>query len=214
MDSALYLGNVTIRVDPTWGVSQTPGTTTRRSREAKYTLQYYEYDVSRLNKTSRAALASPYDRCKANRRYTYRIHLIHLIHLTLYTLYTLHYTPHILHYTTYIPYRCNWGVVEHDQYTNDVQYYHRLFDRGTLYKMELFLNFEDWRIGTRGLSWDGFIPPSDKGSTSIPKVTTIHYEHHTHYTRYIHYTHYTHYIHYSNLRKTKRRYQRRTNCPK
>jgi hypothetical protein len=28
--------------------------------------------------------------------------------------------------------RCNWGIVELDQYTNDAIFYQRLFDRGKL----------------------------------------------------------------------------------
>lgn len=30
--------------------------------------------------------------------------------------------------------RCNWGIVELDQYTNDARFYQQLFDRGTEYK--------------------------------------------------------------------------------
>lgn len=129
--SDLYKGNVTIRTDPTWGVSKQYRTV--RPQQAKFTLQYYEQDQSRLNNTGRAALVTAYDRCKANRR-------------------------------------CNWGIVEHNQSTNDARFFQRLFERGTLYKTNLFLDFEDWRMGSRGFSWNGYIPPSYPGSTSIPKA--------------------------------------------
>jgi len=34
--------------------------------------------------------------------------------------------------------RCNWGIVELDQYTNDATFYQRLFDRG---KLSIYLCF-------------------------------------------------------------------------
>jgi len=131
--SKLYDGNVTIRLDPVWGISQTPGTQALRLSEARFTKKHYEYDSTRLNSPKRMSLMTPYDRCKQNRR-------------------------------------CNWGIALMDQYTNDVKYYHQLYDRGFLFKTDLFLDFEDWRFGSRGFNWEGFIPPTAKGQTSIPKA--------------------------------------------
>lgn len=34
----------------------------------------------------------------------------------------------------------------------------------------MFLDFEDWRMGSRGFSWEGNVPPTAKGATSIPKA--------------------------------------------
>ncbi len=62
------------------------------------------------------------------------------------------------------------SVPEHDQNTNDVRFFQRLFDRGTLYETNLFLDFEDWRMGSRGFSWSGYIPPTALGATSVPKA--------------------------------------------
>ena len=135
-DSTLYKGNVTIRVDPIWGVSQYYQE--QRKSQAQFTLQYYEYDKSRLSNPARASEITAYDRCKANRR-------------------------------------CNWGVVKQDQYTNDVRYFHQLFDRGVLYETNTFLDFEDWRMGSRGFSWDGGIPLTAPGATSIPKARAADY---------------------------------------
>ena len=36
--------------------------------------------------------------------------------------------------------------------------------------MNLFLEFEDWRLGTRGFTWNGNIPPTKEGFTSIPQA--------------------------------------------
>eukprot|EP00981_Chlorochromonas_danica_P011120 scaffold3756_cov180-Ochromonas_danica.AAC.12 len=66
--------------------------------------------------------------------------------------------------------RCNWGVVELDQYTNDVRFFHQLFDQGNLYDIELFLDFEDWRMGSRGFSWDANLAPTQEGFTSTPRA--------------------------------------------
>lgn len=41
---------------------------TPRQKAAKFTLKYYEYDPSRLQKPSRLSQITAYDRCKANRR--------------------------------------------------------------------------------------------------------------------------------------------------
>ncbi|KAJ1438841.1 hypothetical protein B484DRAFT_392074 [Ochromonadaceae sp. CCMP2298] len=64
--------------------------------------------------------------------------------------------------------RCNWGIVEHDQASNDARFFLRLFDRGTLFETNMFLDFEDWRMGSRGFSWTGYIPPTALGATSVP----------------------------------------------
>ncbi len=61
-------------------------------------------------------------------------------------------------------------ALELDQYTNDARFFHRLFERGTLYEVQLFLDFEDWRMGSRGFSWYGSLPPHQIGSLSIVKA--------------------------------------------
>jgi hypothetical protein len=134
-DSTLYHGNVTIRVDQQWGISNTEGIL--RKSSALFTYQYYDYNPRHLT-TDRVieqrrppSLVTDYSRCKANRR-------------------------------------CNWGIVDQNQTTNDVRYYQQLFELGELRPVNLFLDFEDWRIGTRGFSWDGDIPPTQSGKTSIP----------------------------------------------
>ncbi len=55
--------------------------------------------------------------------------------------------------------RCNWGIQRLNQSINNVDYYHRLFDRGNLYDINLYLDFEDWRLGSRGFSWKGNLAP-------------------------------------------------------
>jgi hypothetical protein len=60
--------------------------------------------------------------------------------------------------------------LEHNQYTNDARFFQRLYDRGTLYDTNMFLDFEDWRMGSRGFSWTGYIPPTARGMTSIPRA--------------------------------------------
>lgn len=64
--SPLYTGNVTIRVDPIWGVSGTHGMV--RTAASLFTLKYYELDPSRLLNPKRMLLYTSYDRCKANHR--------------------------------------------------------------------------------------------------------------------------------------------------
>lgn len=64
--SKLYAGNVTIRVDPTWGVSG--NLPAKRSRAPLFNRKYYEYDPSRLDSAVRMTQITAYDRCKANRR--------------------------------------------------------------------------------------------------------------------------------------------------
>lgn len=67
LNSELYKGNVTIRVDPLWGVSDKYGIL--RKQEPLFTYKYYKYDPKRLNKTNiMTNLMTSYDRCKANRR--------------------------------------------------------------------------------------------------------------------------------------------------
>ena len=64
--SELYKGNVTIRVDPLWSVSDS--LPTARNAQPLFTYKYYKYDPVRLNNSKIMTLMSPYDRCKANRR--------------------------------------------------------------------------------------------------------------------------------------------------
>ena len=66
LDSELYKGNVTIRVDPLWSVSNT--LPSLRVKEPLFTFKYYKYDPKRLNTTNIMTLMTGYDRCKANRR--------------------------------------------------------------------------------------------------------------------------------------------------
>ena len=127
--SDLYDGNVTIRVNPQWGVAgRYPK---KRTQEARFSKKWYDFDVSRLSDPRRKVFVSPYIRCQQN-------------------------------------HRCNWGQYQLDQYTNDVKYFQRLFDRGNMYGTNLFLDFQDWRLGSRGFSWKGQIPPTAKGRTTIP----------------------------------------------
>lgn len=133
-ESRLYAGNVTIRVDPLWGVSNN-GPVLRKNA-ALFTYKYYEYDPRHLTTDKVDEMRRPpplftaYDRCKANRR-------------------------------------CNWGEKTQDQSTNDVIYHQRVFERGEVKNISVFLDFEDWRMGTRGFSWDGNIPPTKEGASSI-----------------------------------------------
>jgi len=59
-NSRLYDGNVTIRVDPTWGVSGMGGVT--RKNAARFTLKYYDYEPERLTNKKIASIFTPYDR--------------------------------------------------------------------------------------------------------------------------------------------------------
>lgn len=128
-NSTLYDGNVTIRVDSLWGVSDRAAT--KRIGESRFGKKYYDHDSTRLDDPVRYSLVTPYERCKQN-------------------------------------HRCNWGVFQLDQNTNDVKYFQRLFERGNMYGINLFLDFEDWRLGSRGFNWEGNIPPTKKGETSMP----------------------------------------------
>jgi hypothetical protein len=65
--SALYDGNVTIRVDSIWGVDGNFGVPRRSS--ARFSRKHYDYDPRRLsNAPVMKTFVSAYDRCKANRR--------------------------------------------------------------------------------------------------------------------------------------------------
>ena len=92
-NSTLYDGNVTIRVDSLWGVSDRAAT--KRIGESRFGKKYYDHDSSRLDDPVRYSLITPYERCKQN-------------------------------------HRCNWGVHQLDQTTNDVKYFQRLFERGNM----------------------------------------------------------------------------------
>lgn len=128
-NSLLYKGNVTIRIDPLWGLSETYPT--YRTGEAQFSHKHYEQDESRLDPSkARSRRIQKYDRCKANRR-------------------------------------CNWGVVDLNQTQNVPQFYHRLFDGGELYPIQLFLDFEDWRMGTRGFSFNDVTVPTINDASDI-----------------------------------------------
>ena len=64
--SRLYQGNVTLRVDPTWGVSETFHAP--RKYTPLFTRKSYTYDTFRLSNSKIMALSTPYERCKENRR--------------------------------------------------------------------------------------------------------------------------------------------------
>ena len=66
LQSELYKGNVTIRVDPLWSVSNM--LPSLRTGEPLFTYKYYKYDPLRMNTTNIMTLMTSYDRCKANRR--------------------------------------------------------------------------------------------------------------------------------------------------
>lgn len=72
LESPLYQGNVTIRVNPRWGVSDTMGIA--RNQSALFSYKYYDYDPRHLTTENvidfrrPRSLVTPYDRCKANRR--------------------------------------------------------------------------------------------------------------------------------------------------
>jgi hypothetical protein len=158
VDSPLYSGNVTIRTDPTWGVSgllQFP-----RRNESLFTYKYYDYDPRHLSIDARVpkfrrpqSFVTTYDRCKKNRRCNWGVVGIFSI-LQFFTLLILFYNL----------------TTDLNQTTNDVRFYQRMYDLGELRSVNLFLDFEDWRTGTRGWSWDGNIPPTEDGKTSIPNA--------------------------------------------
>jgi hypothetical protein len=45
-----------------------------------------------------------------------------------------------------------------------------MYDLGELKNISIFLNFEDWRLGTRGFNWYGNIPPTEEEQSSISKA--------------------------------------------
>jgi len=47
-----------------------------------------------------------------------------------------------------------------NQSTNVVRYFHQLFELGELFPVQLFLDFEDWRMGSSGFNWNGDVPPT------------------------------------------------------
>lgn len=70
--SLLYQGNVTLRLDPIWGISNSYASL--RASKSLFTLNYYEIDPSLLSNSKRMTLYSAYDRCKANRRCNWGIY--------------------------------------------------------------------------------------------------------------------------------------------
>jgi hypothetical protein len=42
-----------------------------------------------------------------------------------------------------------------------------------MYSVNLFLDFQDWRLGSRGFSWYGTIPPTKAGESSIPMARAL-----------------------------------------
>jgi hypothetical protein len=89
--SELFKGNVTLRVDPLWGISNL--FPLQRTTAPLFTKEHYVYSPDALASDSHMRFLTDYDRCKANRR-------------------------------------CNRGEVHHNQTTNEVKYYQRLFDEG------------------------------------------------------------------------------------
>ena len=64
--SMLYMGNVTIRTDPVWGLGGVYPT--QRKSAPVYAYKYYEYTADRLVRLERGRRNSVYDRCKASRK--------------------------------------------------------------------------------------------------------------------------------------------------
>lgn len=64
-------------------------------------------------------------------------------------------------------------MVELNQSTNDARFFQRLFDRGSLFETRLYLDFEDWRMGSRGFNWDGLLPPIQEGFSSVFDAKTL-----------------------------------------
>lgn len=68
--------------------------------------------------------------------------------------------------------RCNGGVIDINTSSNEIQYFHRLFSDGMLFPIELFLDFENWPIGTNPVTYDG----SEFSTFSEPKnITGAHF---------------------------------------
>ena len=59
------------------------------------------------------------------------------------------------------------NYIAHDQSTNNVKYYQQLFDRGKLYDSQLFLDFEDWRLGARSFNMEGVHAPSNDSTVRV-----------------------------------------------
>ena len=114
-NSSLYNGNVTIRVDPTWGLDDQFGIPRRAGPHFAY--KYYEYTTPRLSNPVTSSQITAYDRCKLNRR-------------------------------------CNGGIAHINITTNSIQYYHQLFTDGQLFPVNLYFDFENWRIGTNPFTYD------------------------------------------------------------
>lgn len=165
---------------------------TPRSTAPLSTLRQYEYDSGRLADNRRATFVSSYDRCKANLRCNwgvvgkennmllflqkYRNEYENTNAAILPCDYAMNLYPHGRLLSVKPPSMSSFLTCLHslsvdlDQETNDVRYYQRLFDRGQLYSAQLFLDFEDWRMGIRGLSWSNTLPPTAKGFSSLVKA--------------------------------------------
>ena len=75
----LFSGNVTLRVDPIWGLSGTLPVS--RTHVPIYTQSIYDYDKNRLNDPIRMTQMTDYDRCKINRRCNWGESCTYLQHL-------------------------------------------------------------------------------------------------------------------------------------
>ena len=64
--SMLYMGNVTIRTDPAWGLGGVYPT--QRKSAPIYAYKYYEYTADRLVRLERGRRNSAHERCKASRK--------------------------------------------------------------------------------------------------------------------------------------------------
>ena len=64
--SMLYMGNVTIRTDPVWGLGGVYPT--QRKSAPVYAYKYYEYTANRLVRLERGRMNNAYSRCKASRK--------------------------------------------------------------------------------------------------------------------------------------------------
>lgn len=64
-----------------------------------------------------------------------------------------------------------------NQSTNEIQYSLRLFKRGTLFPADLFLDFENWREGSRGLNMGGDYPPQNQSDifNGLNNITNTNY---------------------------------------
>ena len=55
-----------------------------------------------------------------------------------------------------------WNQIENQPY-----FYHQLFDEGTYFPVDLFLDFEDWRMGSWGFNFDGTMPLTEQSGKLI-----------------------------------------------